>query len=99
MQKKQSQRKNQFAKQLINTFKDRYGHLDPKALTAFISFVILVISWAGDQFWGKELNEAIMNVFAFLTFSLLGLKVLPWRKEGMMTEQEINQLPETKEPK
>jgi hypothetical protein len=98
MQKSQNQRKSQFAKQLFNTFKDRYGHLDPKALTAFLSFIILIVSWAGDQFWGKKLNEPIMNVFAFLVFSLLGLKVLPWRKDGMLTEQEINQSPETKEP-
>ena len=87
-EKKQPQRKNQLRKQLLNTFKDRYGHLDPKALTAFVSFVILIVSWAGDQFFNKKLNEPIMNVFAFLTFSLLGLKVLPWRKEGMRTEQE-----------
>lgn len=85
--KKQSQ-KSQFAKQLLNTFKDRYGHLDPKALTAFVSFVILIVSWIGDQFYGKKLNETMTEIFAFLTFSLLGLKVLPWKKEGVLTQDE-----------
>lgn len=85
--KKQPQ-KSQFAKHLLNTFKDRYGHLDPKALTAFVSFVILIVSWIGDQFYGKKLNETMTEIFAFLTFSLLGLKVLPWKKEGVLTQDE-----------
>lgn len=85
--KKQPQ-KSQFAKQLLNTFKDRYGHLDPKALTAFVSFIILIVSWIGDQFYGKKLNETMTEIFAFLTFSLLGLKVLPWKKEGVLTQDE-----------
>lgn len=91
-EKNQHPRKSHLGKQLLKTFKDRYGNLDPKALTAFVSFVILIVSWAGDQFFGKALNEPIMNVFAFLTFSLLGLKVLPWKKEGMKTEDEKNEI-------
>lgn len=86
--KKKQPQKRQFAKQLLNTFKDRYGHLDPKALTAFVSFVILIVSWIGDQFYGKKLNETMTEIFAFLTFSLLGLKVLPWKKEGVLTQDE-----------
>lgn len=86
--KKNQQQKSQFVKQWLNTFKDRYGHLDPKALTAFVSFVILIISWIGDQFYGKKLNETMTEIFAFLTFSLLGLKVLPWKKEGVLTQDE-----------
>jgi len=77
---------------LLKTFKDRYGNFDPKALTAFVSFVILICIWIGDQFFGKELNELIVQVFAFLVFSLLGLKVLPWRKEGVKTEDEKNDI-------
>lgn len=85
---KPSQRKRSLPDQFLRTLKDRYGYFDPKALTAFVSFVILIAIWYGDQFMGKKLNELIVQVFAFLVFSLLGLKVLPWRKEGMLTEHE-----------
>lgn len=64
--------------------------MDPKALTAFVSFCILVISWIGDQFYNKKVNESLSEIFAFLVFSLLGLKVLPWKKQGKKTEDEKN---------
>lgn len=85
---RQSQKRQSVVNCFLRTLKDRYGNFDPKALTAFVSFIILIAIWYGDQFMGKKLNELIVQVFAFLVFSLLGLKVLPWRKEGMLTEHE-----------
>ena len=86
-QKRQS-RKKRLPDLFFRTLKDRYGYFDPKALTAFVSFVILIIMWYADQFMGKNLNSLMVEVFAFLVFSLLGLKVLPWKKQGMITEHE-----------
>ena len=86
-QKRQS-RKKRLPDLFLRTLKDRYGYFDPKALTAFVSFVILIIMWYADQFMGKNLNSLMVEVFAFLVFSLLGLKVLPWKKQGMITEHE-----------
>jgi hypothetical protein len=85
---RQSQRKRSLPDQFLRTLKDRYGYFDPKALTAFVSFIILIAIWFGDQFMGKKLNDLMVEVFAFLVFSLLGLKILPWKKQGMTTEHE-----------
>jgi hypothetical protein len=87
-QKQRQNRKKSLPDLFLRTLKDRYGYFDPKALTAFVSFVILIAIWYGDQFMGKKLNDLMVEVFAFLVFSLLGLKVLPWKKQGMITEHE-----------
>ena len=84
----QSHKNKEVFNSFCRTFKDRYGYFDPKALTAFVSFSILIITWFADQFFGKKLNELMVEVFALLVFSLLGLKTLPFRKQGMFTEHE-----------
>ena len=89
--KKEIRQKKTPSKQFHRIFKDRYGYLDFKALAAFISFWVLIIIWIADQFFGKELNELMVEVFAFLVFSLLGLKTLPFKKQGMLTEHEQQQ--------
>jgi hypothetical protein len=80
--------------ELKHTFKNRYGKLDEKRITAFVAFVILVISWIADQFLNKKVNESVFETFALLLFGLLGLTVLPWKKQGTMTEDE--HIPEPK---
>lgn len=73
---------------LSDSFKDRYGKWDGKALTAFISFIILILSWYFNMFFGFKLNELMIEIFAFLIFSLLGLKVLPWGKKDAIKIEE-----------
>jgi hypothetical protein len=74
---------------LKQTFKNRYGKLDEKRITAFFAFVILVTSWIADQFFNKKVNESVFDTFALLLFGLLGLTVLPWKKEGIKVQDEI----------
>jgi hypothetical protein len=83
-------RLNKLDHDLSSSFKDRYGKWDGKALTAFISFIILILSWYFNMFFGFELNELMIEIFAFLIFSLLGLKVLPWGKKDAIKIEEQN---------
>jgi hypothetical protein len=76
---------------LYDSFTDRYGKLDPKALTAFISFLILVLSWYFNMFFNFTTNELLIEIFAFLVFGLLGLKVVPWgKKDATIINNEEN---------
>lgn len=77
--------------ELKGTFTNRYGKLDEKRLTAFVTFIILIVSWAADQFFGKKVNDNVFDTFGLLLFGLFGLTVLPWKKQGMITEIETKE--------
>lgn len=72
----------------LESITDRYGKVDGKALTALVSFIIIVISWFGNMFLGFPINDLMLEIFAFLVISLLGLKVVPWGKQGIQLPQE-----------
>lgn len=76
---------------LIQSFTDRYGKLDPKAITAFVSFTCVLITWAANLFWNLTVNELLVNNFFLLVFGLLGLKSMPWgKKDAIQLEQQEN---------
>lgn len=76
---------------LIQSFTDRYGKLDPKAITAFVSFVCVLITWGANLFFNLTVNELIINNFFLLVFGLLGLKSMPWgKKDAVQLEPQEN---------
>ena len=73
----------------LESITDRYGKVDGKALTALVSFIIIVITWFANMFLGFPVNDLLLEVFAFLVISLLGLKTVPWgKKDAQLPIQE-----------
>ena len=73
----------------LESITDRYGKVDSKALTALVSFIIIVITWFANMFLGFPVNDLLLEVFAFLVISLLGLKTVPWgKKDAQLPIQE-----------
>jgi hypothetical protein len=64
------------------------GKWDGTKLTTFVSFVILVVSWAVDQFYGLKVNESIFWTFAGIVVSGLGLKTFTDKKINDTTENK-----------
>ena len=75
----------------LESITERYGKVDGKALTALVSFIIIVITWFANLFFGFPVNDLILEIFAFLVISLLGLKVVPWGKQGIQPTIEPTQ--------
>jgi hypothetical protein len=82
---------NKIDNNISGSFKDRYGKWDPKALTAFIAFLILVFTWYFNMFFGFIINELIIEGFFLLVFGLLGIKMVPWGKKDAIKEEEIKE--------
>jgi hypothetical protein len=81
----------------LESITDRYGKVDGKALTALVSFVIIVITWFFNMFLGFPVNEPLLQVFAFLVISLLGLKIVPWGKKDIQLPIQEPVVEETEE--
>jgi len=66
----------------IQSITGHNGKIDEKALTALISFIILVVTWFANLFFGFIVNDLIIEIFAFIVISLLGIKAVPWGKKN-----------------
>jgi hypothetical protein len=60
-------------KWLRKSFEDKFGKPDPRAFTVFLSFIYIVQSGVGDQYWGKRPTIEIFDAFWWIVVIGIGL--------------------------
>lgn len=61
---------------LLESYKNKLGNYSGRELTTFLFVMVILVSWTGSQFFGKEVPEFMFGSFVLIVLSGLGLYTL-----------------------
>lgn len=75
----------QLFKNWLETFKNKQGHFSAREATTFLFVLVIVASWIGAQFFGKQVPEFMFGAFVLIVLSGLGLYTFEKHKDNGST--------------